>query len=130
MSIDKQLSTYRKNYDSDRLIEKLKRNALRLGAEVVIQILSLYYLVVENHAPLKIRLLVMAALGYFILPTDLISDFIPALGFTDDLAFLTYASTQATKYITPEIKQKAQMKFHKWFPALQAEKEAKSAANA
>jgi len=129
MTIEKQLSAYQKNYNSAKLIDKLKRNAARLGSGVVIQILTLSYLVAGNQAPLKIRLLVMAALGYFILPTDLISDFIPALGFTDDLAFLTYAFTQATKYITPEIKQKAQMKLHKWFPTLQAEKEAKPAAN-
>lgn len=49
----------------------------------------------------------MAALGYLILPADLISDFIPGLGFTDDAAFIAYAISNATIYITAEIKEKA-----------------------
>ncbi len=76
----------------------------------------LYYLVVlyemikDKRIPVKTRLLFIAALGYFILPSDLISDFLPALGYTDDLAFLTYAMASATDYMTPEIKEKARKK--------------------
>ncbi len=49
----------------------------------------------------------IGALGYFILPTDLIGDFIPVMGFTDDIALLSYAMTKAVTYINPELKEKA-----------------------
>jgi uncharacterized membrane protein YkvA (DUF1232 family) len=46
----------------------------------------------------------------------MISDFIPVLGFTDDLAFLSYAFTKAQKYLTPDVKKKASALLEKWFP--------------
>jgi uncharacterized membrane protein YkvA (DUF1232 family) len=55
-------------------------------------------------------MVLVAALGYFILPADLIADIIPGLGFTDDIAFLSYAITTVTDYLSPEIKEKAQQK--------------------
>jgi len=56
----------------------------------------------------------MAALGYLILPTDLIADLLPAIGFTDDIAFLSYAISNAREYITPEVKGKAKEKLGQW----------------
>ena len=35
---------------------------------------------------------------------------LPGLGFTDDLAFITYAMASATDYITPEVREKARKK--------------------
>jgi len=46
-------------------------------------------------------------LGYFILPADLLADIIPVLGFTDDIAFLSFAVSTVSSYLTPEIKEKA-----------------------
>jgi uncharacterized membrane protein YkvA (DUF1232 family) len=54
-----------------------------------------------------------ASLGYFILPTDLINDFLPVLGFSDDVAFLAYTVTVVNDYITDEIREKAIKKVHK-----------------
>ena len=108
---------YQKAYDGDKLIRKLNRFAHQLGIQVVYQVLNMYYLLIgESKVPLRIRLLVMAALGYFILPADLISDFIPVFGFSDDLSFLTYAFGQAFKYMGPEIKNKSKNKLKQWFP--------------
>lgn len=115
--MEEQMLRYEKNFNSEKLFEKLNRFAGKLGIKLVYQVLNMYYLVVgKNSVPLRIRLLVVAALGYFIVPTDLISDFIPALGFSDDLSFLTYAFGQAVKYMGPDIKQKAKTKLSQWFP--------------
>ena len=57
----------------------------------------------------------MAALGYFILPMDLISDLIPGLGFTDDLTFILYAVGTGSEYITAEIKEKAKARINNIF---------------
>jgi len=48
-------------------------------------------------------------LGYFILPTDLVADFLPLIGFADDIALISYVIANAIEYITPEIKQKARL---------------------
>lgn len=118
LDLEKQLTSYQKDYDGNALLVKLRRYAAKLGVHAVFQILNLYYLVAGKKVPLRIRMLVIAALGYFILPADLISDFIPVFGFSDDLSFLTYAFTQAVNYITPEIKQKSGVTLKKWFPKL------------
>ncbi len=49
-----------------------------------------------------------------ILPTDLVADLIPAIGFTDDIAFLTYAISNAQEYITPEVRNRAKEKLGQW----------------
>ncbi len=114
MSGKKDLKQYEKYYDEEKFLNKLKSLAVKLGEEVVIRILMLYYLLVSGKVPVKIRLLIVAALGYFVLPTDLVSDFIPALGFTDDIAFLTYAFNQASRYADEAIKKKAEQKLKSW----------------
>ena len=64
--------------------------------------------------PLKTKLAIYGALGYFILPIDAIPDFLP-LGFSDDAAALVPAFMLASAYITPEIEEMAKKKADKWF---------------
>lgn len=42
----------------------------------------------DENTPGKHKMIIIGALGYFILPVDLIPDFIPVAGFTDDAAAL------------------------------------------
>ncbi|MBN2616254.1 MAG: DUF1232 domain-containing protein [Bacteroidales bacterium] len=107
---------YLKYYHPEQLWKKVETNASQLGKKVLLEVLSLYYMLISEKTPLKIRVTIMAALGYFILPTDVVSDFIPVLGFSDDIAFLSYAFTKAQKYLTPETKTKASELLGKWFP--------------
>jgi uncharacterized membrane protein YkvA (DUF1232 family) len=55
----------------------------------------------------------MGALGYFILPTDLVADFLPVIGFSDDIALISYVIANAVEYITPEITEKAKVTVNK-----------------
>lgn len=107
---------YIKHYSPVKFWKKLEKSASKLGKKVLLEILTLFYLLASGKTPLKIRIAIMTALGYFILPTDMVSDFIPFLGFSDDIAFLSYTFTKAQKYLTPEIKNKATKKLQKWFP--------------
>ena len=59
--------------------------------------------------------LILGALGYFILPLDLIADVIPVFGFTDDIAPLTLAYKALQVSVTPEIDAKAQAKVDELF---------------
>jgi len=47
-----------------------------------------YYCASDPATPLRVKALLMAALAYFILPSDMIPDFIAGLGFTDDATVL------------------------------------------
>ena len=44
----------------------------------------------------------------------MVADLIPAIGFTDDIAFLTYAISNAQEYITPEVRNRAKEKLGQW----------------
>ena len=63
----------------------------------------------------KDRAKILGALGYFLLPIDIIPDFIPLAGYTDDLAALTWGVYCVIKSITPEVKAQAAAKLHEWF---------------
>ena len=114
MSKEEKLSGYDKYYDEEKFLRKLKKLIFRLGEEVVVRILMLWFLLGSGKVPIKTRLLIVAALGYLVMPADLVSDFIPALGFTDDVAFLTYAFNQTSRYMDEKIREKAEEKFQSW----------------
>ncbi len=106
---------YRKHYSDASFWEKLKRYSKVAGMKVVYPALLLHYLMKSNEVPLKTKLILSAALGYFILPVDFIPDFAPLLGFTDDVGVLLLILRQMAVYITPEIKKQAREHVQKWF---------------
>ncbi len=60
--------------------------------------------------------MIAGALGYFILPMDMLPDFLPFAGLADDWAALIAAVSYVFTAITPEIKERALVKLHAWFP--------------
>jgi uncharacterized membrane protein YkvA (DUF1232 family) len=84
---------------------KLVKNLARLPfAE---ELVAGYYCAFDQTTPLKVKGVLVAALAYFILPFDVIPDFLLGLGFTDDLAVLVTAMGLVRKHITPEHRQRA-----------------------
>lgn len=55
------------------------------------------------------------ALGYLILPIDLIPDFIPLLGFTDDAVAIAVALSVVNNYLDDEVNTQAKAKFDSIF---------------
>jgi uncharacterized membrane protein YkvA (DUF1232 family) len=66
------------------------------------QATAMYYALRDPKTPLKVKALIGAALAYFIMPFDLIPDWIVGLGFTDDLAVVMMVLRQLAGSITPE----------------------------
>jgi uncharacterized membrane protein YkvA (DUF1232 family) len=110
MKYRKKIKKYAKYYSEGDFLKKLSSVSGKLGSGLLYYFVVLYYLVSDKEIPFKTRLLFIAALGYFILPSDLIADVIPGLGFTDDLAFISYAFSTANDYITPELQEKARQR--------------------
>jgi len=98
---------YGHHYNDNDFWGKLRHVATVVGAKILYPALQLYYLLQSDTVPVKAKTLIIGALGYLILPVDLMPDFIPALGFTDDLTALLLALRTLNHHITPEIKQKA-----------------------
>jgi uncharacterized membrane protein YkvA (DUF1232 family) len=73
-------------------------------------------MLLDGATPHQARLSVLAALTYLLLPIDLIPDFIPAAGFSDDLVALTALLGLCGRHLTPAIKLRAQRRLDRWFP--------------
>ena len=109
------LDDYAQYFNDSQLWKKLKKVARKAGSKAVYYVLVLYYVARDPAVPRSLKLKVLGALGYFILPLDFIPDFILGLGFTDDLAALAWALFTMRKYITPEIERKARERLREWF---------------
>ena len=94
----------------------LKKILLRAGRVIAKPALEGFELIMDNSTPPQVRISIMGALTYLIVPVDLIPDFIPASGFSDDLVALTAVISLWQNHVTPEIKIKAKSKLDKWFP--------------
>jgi uncharacterized membrane protein YkvA (DUF1232 family) len=101
-------NNYEKHYSESSFWDKIKSVAVKAGYELINKALQLYYAMQSPSMPAKDKAIVIAVLGYFILPVDVVPDFIPALGFADDLAALVWALKTISSNITPEVKEKAQ----------------------
>ena len=112
---DENNENYEKYYSEEGLMDKLKKFAKKAGIKTVYAALLLYYVLLSKDVPLKEKGLIIGALGYLILPVDLIPDAIPVLGFTDDLAALAYAIHAVRSYVSPEIEVQAKAKLKDWF---------------
>ena len=106
---------YRKHYSDTSFWDKMKRYANQAGMKVVYPALLLHYMMKSDTVSLKTKLILSAALGYFILPVDFIPDFAPLIGFADDLGVLLLILRQMAVHITPEIRRNAREHLCKWF---------------
>lgn len=70
-------------------------------------LVAAYYCAMDPTTPKRVKYILLGALGYFILPFDAISDFLPIIGFTDDAAVLAAAIAAVATSITIEHRQKA-----------------------
>lgn len=66
-----------------------------------------YYCAFDARTPLRARAILFAALAYFILPFDVIPDFLFGVGFTDDMAVLVTAIGLIRNHMTDEHRAKA-----------------------
>ncbi|MEO8557874.1 MAG: YkvA family protein [Rhodospirillales bacterium] len=84
---------------------KLRRGMARIPfAEEAI---AAYYAMRDPATPTYVKALLAGALAYFVMPIDLIPDFIFGLGYTDDAAVLFGAVQTVRKHIQPAHRDRA-----------------------
>lgn len=66
----------------------------------------------DPKTPLRVKGTLLAALAYFVLPTDLVPDFIVGFGFTDDATVLMAAIGLISSHLTPDHRKAARNALH------------------
>ncbi len=89
--------------DDERIVRtgfwaKLRRVAARTGFAQ--EAVAAYYCATDPATPARVKLILLSALAYFVMPVDVIPDFVAGLGYTDDAAVLL----AAWRAVGPEIK--------------------------
>ena len=108
------LTKYAGFYNPTALFEKIKKFTKKAGEKTVYLVLILYYATFDKALPVKDRLMVVAALGYFILPLDFLPDALPG-GFVDDAGALFYVVKHIWGNLSDETFRKAKQKLSEWF---------------
>ena len=98
---------YAGDYSDSGLLSKVKNAVKSAGLGLTYKVLQLFYVAKNPNVPMKIRAAIIAPLGYFISPIDLIPDITPFVGFGDDATVIAGAIAMAQFYINDDIKQQA-----------------------
>ena len=83
---------------------------LRKAAKVVPfseELVAGYYCALDPTTPGRVRAILIAALAYFVVPIDIVPDFLAGIGFGDDAAVLFGALTTVRSHIRPEHREAA-----------------------
>lgn len=95
------------HYSPDAFKSKLAGFARLAGRQVVEKALILYHTLQRPETPAAAKATIVGALAYFVLPVDAIADFLPGVGFTDDLGVIAAALVTISGYVTDEIRETA-----------------------
>lgn len=102
-------------YSEDKLFNKIIKFAKKAGIKLVYVVLLLFYTLQKSTTPKFAKSIIIGGLGYFIMPLDIVSDFIPVIGFTDDLTALISVLITVALFIDEDIKLRAKLKLKDWF---------------
>jgi len=108
---------YTEAYSVPKLFDKIIKFAKKAGIKIIYLALLLFYTLQQTTTPTWAKSIIVGALGYFILPVDLIPDFIPVAGFSDDLTALASALVAVALFVEEDTKLRAKEKLHVWFGA-------------
>ena len=79
-------------------------------------LLAAYYCAFDRNTPHQVRIILLGALAYFVMPFDVVPDFLPLFGFADDAAVLAAAMKTVADAIRPEHRDAARRKLSEVSP--------------
>jgi len=84
--------------------DKFWQTARRAAGKVPFmdEVVAVYFCAMDPQTPTKVRGIMLAALAYFIMPIDLVPDFLAVVGFGDDVAVLSAVIAALRPNITDE----------------------------
>ena len=69
--------------------------------------IAAYFCAIDPRTPRHVQVMLLGALAYFVVPTDMIPDFIAGLGFTDDATVLAAVIGTVRRHITSDHRERA-----------------------
>lgn len=103
-------SEFTESYVRNNFWRKIARLYKVIGHELLCMILTLYYCFLDGDISFNDKAIIIFALGYFIFPADVIPDFSPFVGYTDDWAVIVAAFEALVLSIKETHKQQARAK--------------------
>lgn len=95
-----------KNYEEENsFTQKTKSLAAKTGIKIVYIAFWIYYALTNGSLTTKAIAIATGSLGYLFSPIDAISDFLPFIGFSDDIAILTAAYYAIYKILSTNPKE-------------------------
>ncbi len=94
-------------YSAPRLWRTLRKASVSAGRKSLLTALTLFYCLQDRDTPAWAKGVIIGALGYLVLPTDLVPDILPGIGYGDDWGALVAALGTVAAYIKDEHKSKA-----------------------
>jgi uncharacterized membrane protein YkvA (DUF1232 family) len=97
--------------DEGGLRRKFWRKLLREAASVPFleDVLTAYYCAFDSNTPVYVKAVLLGAVAYFVMPDDLIPDYIPVIGYADDAAVLAAAFKVVSSHIKAEHREAARL---------------------
>lgn len=92
-------------------LEKAKNHARKLKKEV----LALYLACKRKDIPWYTKIIPVLVVGYALSPIDLVPDFIPILGYLDDLVIIPFGISLAIKLIPKNVLDECRMQAEEIF---------------
>jgi uncharacterized membrane protein YkvA (DUF1232 family) len=91
----------------------------RIGRQIPFaeDLLAAYYCTLDPATPARVKLILLGAIAYFVMPMDAIPDILPIIGFADDAAVLAAAIAQVAGSITDAHREQARTTLRDEAPA-------------
>ena len=90
---------------TEGFVEKARRTLGRIPFSD--EAIAAYFCATDPATPNRVRITLMAALAYFVVPLDMVPDFIAGLGFTDDAAVFWAAWRAVSGHVTDRHRTRA-----------------------
>lgn len=107
--------SYGSSYSDASFWDKAKNHAKSAGKSAMTPALKMYYAAQDADTPAWAKAAIYSALGYFILPLDVIPDIAPVVGYSDDVGVLAAALTATAANIKDVHVTKAKETLARWF---------------
>lgn len=111
---DEMVERAAKHYSDDKFVAKVKQTGLQLGFKALHAATTLFIALKSPNMPNAQKLIIVGALGYLILPIDIVADFLPVIGLADDALVIIKAVMSVYKHVDEDMEQQAHTLLKSW----------------
>lgn len=98
--------------DISSLDEKLPAMKKGVIAKIWDKVLFLWEQIKSPEVPVRMKIVIVGALLYLVLPIDVLPDSIPGFGLLDDFAVILAVFREVSKYVIPKLEKKLEEKLY------------------